>query len=385
MPTASNMRALLSAAFLLLAAHPAMATDDDEVRFNEAYREFVAAVASGDTGRSIATGKATLDIGSSFLKPGDPRRAEIKHDYAYALIIGGRAEEGREILEDSIDALIKSSGKKSPELISAYVAMASTYSGFGKESQQLRWYKRALSLVSSNFGKDGIDYANVAYLTGTRVYDESQSPIGEKYLKQALAIYESKLGVASKEAGLASYQLGRIAFFRHDSREVTEYLLQALSSFEGDDTTDQQQRLKIHAMLVQAYEALDESDNATRHCVAIGRENQLAPNQDFVPLFVVTPQYPHTQWRNGVEGHVVLSFTVDEFGFVKNPEVIETLSSPTGRRSFRSSFRDPVEHQSFEASALEALQRYRYAPRFVDGVAVATKGVTTRTNFRIVD
>lgn len=242
-----------------------------------------------------------------------------------------------------------------------------------------------MKIADSYYGRDSVDYANLAFVAGTGLLNESQSPIGEKYLQQALTIYVKEFGDASREVGVVNFELGRIAFFRRDSSEVTEYLLRALSSFQGNEADDQKQRLKIHAMLVQAYKAPDQSDNATRHCVAIGRENQLTPNQDFVPLFVVKPQYPHTQARVGVEGHVVLSFTVDEFGFVRDPSVIEAIETPTGRRSFRSSFRDPLELQSFEASALTALKRYRFAPRFVDGVAVPTEGVTTRMIFSIVD
>ena len=377
------MRKVLSATLLLLAACPAIATD--EVQFNEAHREFIDAVLSGDSQRSIAAGETAIEIGREIFVPDHPQLTELQHDYAYALIKSGYIDEGREMLERSIDALIKSSGKNSPQLISAYLAMASAYSGLGKESQQLKWYKRALGLADRNFGKNSIDYANVAFQTGLRVYEESQSPIGEKYLKQALAIYETELGIASKEAGITHYQLGRLAFFRRDSRDVVRHLLKSLNAFEGDTAAAQEQRLKIHAMLVQAYEALDESDNATEHCIAIGRENQLAPDQDFVPLFTLKPQYPHTQWRNGVEGQVVLSFTVDESGFVRNPQVVEAISAPTGRRSFRSSFRDPEEHTSFESAALAALERYRFAPRFVDGVAVPSDDVTIRMEFTLVE
>ncbi len=382
---ASSMRAAFSAALLLLASFAVAAVDADIELFDVAHQEYLAAVDSGDTELAITSAKTALDIGSRIVGTGDPDFARLLYHYGDALVNGGRADEGRSFLIQAIDELINTSGKQSPELVAVYISMATASAGFGNEAEQLKWYKRALKVTSSNFGKDSVDYANLAYRTATSVLDESESPIGEKYLKQALAIFETEFGASSKEVGYANYGLGRIAFFRRDSREVTEYLLQALSSFDGDGPADQEQRLKIHAMLVQAYEALDESDNATSHCVAIGRENQLAPDQDFVPLFVISPQYPHTQLRNGVEGHVVLSFTVDEFGFVKDAEVVETRSVPTGRRSFRSSFRDPVEHQSFEASALAALQRYRYAPRFVDGVAVPTEGVTTRTNFRIVE
>jgi len=41
--------------------------------------------------------------------------------------------------------------------------------------------------------------------------------------------------------------------------------------------------------------------------------------------------------------------------------------------------------RSFEAAALEALERFRYAPVFVDGVATPIENVKTRVSFRIED
>lgn len=381
------MRLFLFTVLLVLAAFPVVADDDAKSRFNTAYRAYSAAIESGDTEAALTTAKTALDIGSTFIDASDPRLAALMHNYGNALVDDGRVEEGREVLEESVDALIKSSGKQDPELINYYVNLANASGGFGGERRQLQWFKRALKVASDIYGKESIEYANTAYLTGATLYQDSQSPNGRKYLKQALEIYETELGVRSLEAGYTNYQLGRVAFYKLNNREATEYLLNALSAFGGDTTTEQGQRLMIRALLVQNYELLDESDNATKHCVAIGKESQFAPDQDYLPLFQLAPQYPHTQWRNGIEGHVVLSFTVDESGFVRNMEVVEEVlsSRSSGWNSVHSGFRDEEKHRSFEGAALAALERYRYAPRFVDGVAVPVEGVTTRVSFQLAD
>lgn len=380
------MRLVPFSVLLLLVTFPVIAAGEDENQFNEAYRAYTAAIESGDTELEISSAKAALDVGSQINDVGDEQLAALMHNYGFALVRGDRIEEGRDVIKQSIDALIESTGKHNPDLITYYFSLAIASAGIGNERRQLRWYKRALGVASKNFGKKSIRYANLAFDAGVGLYQGSKSTLGEKYLKQSLEIYEQEIGAASKEAGLANYQLGRIAFYRGDSRKVTQYLLDALNAFEGDGDDEQAQRLIIHALLVQAYESLDESDNATKHCVAIGKENQFSPDQDVVPLFRLRPQYPHTQLRKGVEGYVDLRFTIDENGFVRDPEVVESSTgSPSGRRSFRSSFRDPEQHRSFEAAALAALERYRYAPRFVDGNAVPVEGVDTRVYFKLVD
>ena len=224
------MRLALFSVVLLLAVSPAIA-DDDVDRFNTAYRAYSAAIESGDAELAMSSAKAALDIGRQIIDAGDPRLAALMHNYGNALVDAGRFDEGQDVLKESIDTLIESSGKQDPELITYYSSLAMASADFVNESRQLKWYKRALNVASENYGKESIEYANLAYQVGTNIYVESRSPKGRKYLEQALAIYEKEFGIASQEAGFANYQLGRIAFHRRDSREVTQYLLDALSAF----------------------------------------------------------------------------------------------------------------------------------------------------------
>jgi protein TonB len=73
-----------------------------------------------------------------------------------------------------------------------------------------------------------------------------------------------------------------------------------------------------------------------------------------------TPDFPTRAKRRGVtEGTVTVEYTVDETGSVRDPRVIE--SQPKGL---------------FDEATLEALQRWRYRPKLVDG-----KPVTSRRSF----
>ncbi|QBY05461.1 energy transducer TonB [Thalassotalea sp. HSM 43] len=59
--------------------------------------------------------------------------------------------------------------------------------------------------------------------------------------------------------------------------------------------------------------------------------------------------------RLGRSGWVQIRYTIDTFGFVQNPEVIESSDS------------------IFESESLEAIKSWRFAPKFVDGKAVEAK------------
>ncbi|HEX7035897.1 MAG TPA: energy transducer TonB [Pseudomonadales bacterium] len=87
---------------------------------------------------------------------------------------------------------------------------------------------------------------------------------------------------------------------------------------------------------------------------------------DVIPLVRIAPQYPPRALRRGVEGWVIVQFTITETGAVKDPIVVD--ADPKGL---------------FEDAALEAILRWRYNPRVEGGVAVARVGVQTKITFAL--
>jgi protein TonB len=75
--------------------------------------------------------------------------------------------------------------------------------------------------------------------------------------------------------------------------------------------------------------------------------------------------YPARALARGVEGYVDMSFTVTLTGTVENPVVLYSTNS------------------LFDRSAIQAVLRFKYKPRVVDGVPVAVPNVKTRISFRI--
>lgn len=98
--------------------------------------------------------------------------------------------------------------------------------------------------------------------------------------------------------------------------------------------------------------------------MAIG--NTGLPDGDMLPIVKVAPIYPNRAATRGIEGFVLLEFTVDERGAVLDPRVVE--SSPSG---------------VFDRSALNAVVRFKYKPRVVNGTAVRVQGVLHRLTFEL--
>jgi len=89
-------------------------------------------------------------------------------------------------------------------------------------------------------------------------------------------------------------------------------------------------------------------------------------DSDIIPLVRVLPQYPPRAQSRGVEGWVIVEFTISAAGTVKDPVIIEAHPSSI-----------------FNRAMLRAIRKWKYKPKIVDGVAVERTGVRVRQNFEM--
>lgn len=89
---------------------------------------------------------------------------------------------------------------------------------------------------------------------------------------------------------------------------------------------------------------------------------------DLLPIVKVQPIYPRRALSRGIEGYVILEFTVTKNGSVIDPIVVE--ANPT---------------RIFNSAAIKAAEKFKYKPRIVDGQPVAVAGVQNKLTFQIED
>ena len=86
----------------------------------------------------------------------------------------------------------------------------------------------------------------------------------------------------------------------------------------------------------------------------------------YLPIVKIAPQYPRRALSRGLEGYVIVEYTVTKQGTVKNAVVVE--SKPEG---------------IFDSAAVKSALRYKYKPRVVDGEPIEVSGVRTQINFEL--
>ncbi len=89
---------------------------------------------------------------------------------------------------------------------------------------------------------------------------------------------------------------------------------------------------------------------------------------NFLPIVTVAPEYPRRMASRGIEGWVLLAFTVDELGRVVDPRVV-----------------DAQPQSGFNKGVLNAITRFKFKPRVVDGKAIAVPGVQQRIVFKLAE
>jgi len=89
---------------------------------------------------------------------------------------------------------------------------------------------------------------------------------------------------------------------------------------------------------------------------------------EHIPIVKVAPVYPNRAVQRGIEGYVVLSFTITPTGATADAVVIE--SNPSG---------------VFDRSALGAVRKFKYKPKVVDGEAKPVYNVQHKLTFELAN
>ena len=87
---------------------------------------------------------------------------------------------------------------------------------------------------------------------------------------------------------------------------------------------------------------------------------------DYLPIVKVAAIYPRRAQSRGIEGFVIVEFVVTKTGSVSNAKILE--AKPQG---------------VFDRAALDAVAKFKYKPRVVDGIAMEVAGVQNKISFEI--
>ena len=360
------LKTISSICLLTLLSSPfATAEPPTAAQFQQAYAEYIKYADTKQWRDALPYAKSVYDMSKELFAPDSKNSATMAYNYGKNLLEVRNKEDAQAVLGEALSSYEKVYGDDSSELIPLLIDLGRATAAPGNRAY-IRYLDRALNLTEAHYGADSVQYGIRSMEVGLVMYDDAYSPFARKHLYRAYDILEEKTGPQSTTTGAAAYNIGRFELAAHDYEDALEYFNKALATFQSPDQPANRLELSTHGFMVEALQQLGKHEEATQHCLAIGRMTPASPVQDYQPVARFLPSYPLEANQRGQEGYVILEYTVDDMGFVRNPKVIE---------------RDGPK--SFVSASLEAVKNFRYAPRFIDGVPVKTEGVQNKFTYTL--
>lgn len=104
---------------------------------------------------------------------------------------------------------------------------------------------------------------------------------------------------------------------------------------------------------------------------------------EYLPIVQVQPTYPRQALARGLVGWVIIEFTVTETGAVADPSIVSNCAVVQSKIDQPECEDHP--NRIFDTAALRAALKFKYKPKVIDGVAMATAGVQNKITFELED
>lgn len=336
---------------------------DDKKAFREAYKAYQEAAKGPNWALTREKAKEAYELGEKLYGPDHKNTATLLLNYGRLI---QNDEKALPILRDAVSRYEKLYGNDAIELIDPLLDLAASSTDYGTLDKAKSIYRRALKLAELHYPDDPFVEGSIVLEMGKVALQEAQSSEALRHLRHARKIFDSQTDPsASNKLAETNFYLGKFLLADKKYKRATEALLTSLEIFEKN-APDSRVTMTNHAFLIEAYEKRGLRDEATKHCQAIGSKSPQDANQDYMPVYMTQPVYPISAQRSGKEGYAIIEVTVDANGFVQNPVAI-----------------DVDGHPSFEATSIEAVQKFRYAPRYENGRPVETDGVRYRFSYNL--
>ncbi|MBT0587882.1 energy transducer TonB [Alteromonas oceanisediminis] len=174
-----------------------------------------------------------------------------------------------------------------------------------------------------------------------------------RFAKNAEALLIAKYGESDGQTIETRFYLAKLYRTDGQLKSAASKMEEVVHTLKSITAYTHPWQVKAHAQLVGIYQEMGNTDKADEHSVAIGamtpwNEETIEPE----PIYRVQADYPQSYAMVRKEGVVIVEFDISLTGEVVAPRVV---SSTGGRR--------------FEESTLDAIQQWRFAPKFVSGEA----------------
>jgi TonB family protein len=354
----------LSLATILLLSFSSLAEENKSInsQFKDAYHQYQTAIKANDTEAQTKYAKQSHELGKKVYGESDINTASLAINLASLYIDSQQYTQANALLLSTLLVYEKEYGKKSLEQIDIYFALAKS-TPRKNQRKVLNYYRKILNISDNHKEENPKLNAQMQLDVGIELLSIGSHK--SKVILEARDYFTKHLPSNDRRVVTANFFAGKYYLARKNLSKAIDAFEVNLPVFEALDGPTHPLELSTHAFLIGALERKGRSEEATKHCIAIGSMTPWDDAQKPTPLYRVNPKYPMNLARRGKSGYAVIEFIISDFGFVKNAKVLESKGG-----------------EGVEKESLLAIKNWRYAPRFENGKAVETT-VSVHLDFKI--
>jgi TonB family protein len=345
--------------------------------FSQVYLDYLASQKSDNYQTTIELAEKLVSLGETKYAAESENTINLKYNLAIAYAANNNFESAFDTMEIVISDYEVRHGEKSEQVFKALLkqlTFAPRYSGANTKQQRRLLKPKAKQAIeiTNHLSEKYKEKAPYIYYELSKVI--ARSPIiyyvKSDAIKYTELAYKKLLNSAGKNDSRTLGTQLNLASIKVSLGKVNQAIIlyeDLISNIDQQMDTSHPYELAARSRLVKLYENKGESDKATQHCIQIGNMIPWQQNLDPMPLYRLEPKYPIDLAKRKKEGWAKMSFTIDEMGFVTDIQVLDVVNG--GRNSGKES--------------VKVLKKWRYAPKFENGQAVAATDMTVQMDFKL--
>jgi len=323
---------------------------------------------NGDLSNAERVGTLALELSEQIYGLDHPNTAVLSFNLAKTLnASAGFRWRGLRIAELAVERYRRAYGNNADETVVPTTLLIQTLAkglqshSFGDEQTKRQRQMYILVGLTERIAKRSKEVALLPDLY------QNISKIGlrdsRRYSIEAEDLYEQIYGRKNVHTLIAA--MNAASFRNRDAQsKAYERILRDGKEVEGFS----RYQFAIHQKLSINYLEIGDERKATEHLLAAGLLTTGHQDANYAPIYKKPPVYPRRAVVRGIEGYVLLEFTVTREGGIRDAKVI-----------------DANPPRIFDQAALDAVGQFRYIPRVVNGEPVEVDGVTNRIAFSFND
>lgn len=309
----------------------------------DAYSEYKHYEEAGNLNQAAKFAQETLEIARMEFPANDEVLADRIIDLAAIELQVGAVDIAVALYKEALQILDELPATNHDKLGMNWLALAKIHDALLQQRKAKRAYSRALKHFELAVGPDHAALALVLYpYASSMMIQARDSRSAIKLLKRLLAIYDAQPKMDIAGTMIVLHDLAALYNWEQRHELALEVASRGLAIAEPNLADDPDLARPFHAASYYAYFGMKDHELAAKHYpLAFHREGGVEP----LPLKRSAPSYPLGAARRGLEGRVLLSFTITEIGSATDIKVLASIPDP-----------------SFGRAAARAVKNWIYAP-----------------------